>query len=133
MVVVTGGPGVGKSTAVVRWAHRVRRRFRSGVVLLDLRGDSQATSADSAEVVDTLLSLLDFPVDQVVNPVARAAKLSALLQRRPLLVVLDNVGSREQVAPLLSVLAACAVLVVSRWRLPSLAATVSPPVVTVAR
>lgn len=131
VVVVTGGPGVGKSTAVVRWAHRARRRFRHGVVLLDLRGDSQATAADGGEVVDTLLSLLDFPVDQVVNPVARAAKLEALLRRRPLAVVLDNVRSREQVAPLLGVLAACTVLVVSRWRLPSLAATVSPPVVTV--
>ncbi|MFJ7216154.1 BTAD domain-containing putative transcriptional regulator [Amycolatopsis sp. NPDC098790] len=131
VVVVTGGPGVGKSTAVVRWAHRTRRRFRHGVVLLDLRGDSQATAANGGEVVDTLLSLLDFPVDQVVNPVARAAKLAALLRRRPLSVVLDNVRSREQVAPLLGVLAACTVLVVSRWRLPSLAATVSPPVVTV--
>jgi tetratricopeptide (TPR) repeat protein/DNA-binding SARP family transcriptional activator len=131
VVVVTGGPGVGKSAAVVRWAHRARRRFPHGVVLLDLRGDSQATTADSGEVVDTLLSLLDFPVDRVVNPVARAAKLSALLQRRPLSVILDNVRSREQVAPLLGVLAACTVLVVSRWRLPSLAATVSPPVVTV--
>ncbi|MEU7786504.1 BTAD domain-containing putative transcriptional regulator [Amycolatopsis sp. NPDC049159] len=131
VVVVTGGPGVGKSTAVVRWAHRVRRRFPHGVVLLDLRGDSQATPANSGEIVDTLLSLLDFPVDQVVNPVVRAAKLSALLQRRPLLVILDNVRSREQIAPLLGVLATCTVLVVSRWRLPSLAATVSPPVVTV--
>ncbi|GAB3159796.1 tetratricopeptide repeat protein [Amycolatopsis stemonae] len=131
VVVVTGGPGVGKSAAAVRWAHRARRRFRHGVVLLDLRGDSQATAADSGEVVDALLSLLDFPVDQVVNPVARMAKLSALLQDRPLAVVLDNVRSREQIAPLLGVLAACTVLVVSRWRLPSLAATVSPPVVTV--
>ncbi|MGW5718362.1 BTAD domain-containing putative transcriptional regulator [Amycolatopsis sp. NPDC003865] len=130
-VVVTGGPGVGKSTAVVRWAHRARRRFRHGVVVLDMRGDSQATAADAGEVVDTLLSLLDFPVDQVVNPVARAAKLAALLRPRQLAVVLDNVRSREQVAPLLGVLAACTVLVVSRWRLPSLAATVSPPVVTV--
>lgn len=131
VVVVTGGPGVGKSTAVVRWAHRARRRFRHGVVLLDLRGDGQATSANSGEVVDTLLSLLDFPVDQVVNPVARAAKLSALLHQRSMLVILDNVRGREQVAPLLGVLDACTVLVVSRWRLPSLAATVSPPVVTV--
>ncbi|MEV6832289.1 BTAD domain-containing putative transcriptional regulator [Amycolatopsis sp. NPDC051102] len=131
VVVVTGGPGVGKSTAVVRWAHRARRRFPHGVVLLDLRGDGRATSANSAEVVDTMLSLLDFPVDQVVSPVARAAKLSALLHRRSMLVVLDNVDSREQVAPLLGVLDACTVLVVSRWRLPSLAATVSPPVVTV--
>ncbi|MEV6443979.1 BTAD domain-containing putative transcriptional regulator [Amycolatopsis sp. NPDC051716] len=131
VVVVTGGPGVGKSTAVVRWVHRARRRFPHGAVLLDLRGDGQAASANSGEVVDTLLSLLDFPVGQVVSPVARAAKLSGLLQRRPMLVVLDNVDSREQIAPLLGVLDACTVLVVSRWRLPSLAATVSPPVVTV--
>ncbi|WP_125676018.1 tetratricopeptide repeat protein [Amycolatopsis sp. WAC 04182] len=130
-VVVTGGPGVGKTTLAAKWAHRAERRYRHGAVMLDLRGDSQAAKADAGEIVDTLLSLLDFPVDQVVNPIARAAKLSALLARRSMLVILDNVRSSDQVAPLLGVLSSCTVLIVSRWRLKSLSAKLTPPVITV--
>lgn len=100
--------------------------------MLDLRGDSQAARADAGEIVDTLLSLLDFPVDQVVNPIARAAKLTTLLARRSMLVILDNVRSTDQVAPLLGVLSSCTVLIVSRWRLKSLSAKLTPPVITVA-
>ncbi|WP_410648887.1 tetratricopeptide repeat protein [Amycolatopsis sp. cmx-4-54] len=131
-VVVTGGPGVGKTTLAAKWAHRAERRYRHGAVMLDLRGDSQAAKADAGEIVDTLLSLLDFPVDQVVNPIARAAKLSAMLARRSMLVILDNVRSSDQVAPLLGVLSSCTVLIVSRWRLKSLSAKLTPPVITVA-
>ncbi|WP_063624630.1 AfsR/SARP family transcriptional regulator [Amycolatopsis orientalis] len=131
VVVVNGGPGVGKTTLVAKWAHRAERRYRHGAVMLDLRGDSQAARADAGEIIDTLLSLLDFPVDQVVNPIARAAKLSALLARRSMLVILDNVRSTDQVAPLLGVLSSCTVLIVSRWRLKSLSAKLTPPVIEV--
>ncbi|MFC9253050.1 AfsR/SARP family transcriptional regulator [Amycolatopsis thailandensis] len=131
-VVVNGGPGVGKTTLAAKWAHRAERRYRHGAIMLDLRGDSQAARADAGEIVDTLLSLLDFPVDQVVNPIARAAKLSSLLARRSMLVILDNVRSSDQVAPLLGVLSSCTVVIVSRWRLKSLSAKLTPPVVDVA-
>ncbi|KZB85368.1 AfsR/SARP family transcriptional regulator [Amycolatopsis regifaucium] len=131
VVVVNGGPGVGKTTLAAKWAHRAERRYRHGAVMLDLRGDSQAARADAGEIVDTLLSLFDFPVDQVVNPIARAAKLSALLARRSMLVILDNVRSTDQVAPLLGVLSSCTVLIVSRWRLKSLSAKLTPPVIEV--
>lgn len=96
---------------------------------------------DELEGRDGLLAELDaFTSDSsgaprpgvvVVTGGPGVGKSTAVVRRRPLAVVLDNVRSREQVAPLLGVLAACTVLVVSRWRLPSLAATVSPPVVTV--
>lgn len=132
VVVLTGGPGVGKTTVAARWAHRTRRRYRNGTVMLDLRGDSQATRAEAGEIVDTLLSLLDYPVDQLVSPIGRAAKLTRLLEHRPMLVILDNVRSTDQVASVMGVLASCTVLVVSRWRLKSLSAKLTPPVVTVA-
>ncbi|WP_410665515.1 NB-ARC domain-containing protein [Amycolatopsis sp. lyj-84] len=131
VVVVNGGPGVGKTTLAAKWAHRAERRYRHGAVMLDLRGDGQAARADAGEIVDTLLSLLDFPVDQVVNPIARAAKLTGLLARRSMLVILDNVRSTDQVAPLLGVLSSCTVLIISRWRLKSLSAKLTPPVIKV--
>ncbi|SEP39626.1 AfsR/SARP family transcriptional regulator [Amycolatopsis saalfeldensis] len=132
VVLVNGGPGVGKTTAAAHWASRVKDRYRDGVVMLDLRGQSQATRADAAEVVDTVLSLLDYPVDQVVSPIVRATKLARLLEQRSMLVILDNVRSTDQVESLLGVLAPCTVLIVSRWWLKTLSSRVTGPVLTVA-
>jgi len=131
VVAVTGPPGVGKTTMAARWAHGVTSRYRHGVVMLDLHGDGRGRRVEASEVVDTVLSLLDYPVDRVVSPVARAAKLRALLERRPMLVVLDNVQHSDHVEPLLGVLSACAVVIVSRRRLNSLSARHTFPVVTV--
>jgi len=132
VVVLTGGPGVGKTTVALRWAHRAANRYPNGVVLLDLRGDGQIAGATAADVVELLLELLDVPVDQIVSPVARAARLARLLRRRRLLVVLDDVARTDQVEPLLRVLAECTVVVVTRQRLSALLAARPSPVVTVA-
>ncbi|WIV52888.1 AfsR/SARP family transcriptional regulator [Amycolatopsis nalaikhensis] len=131
VVMVTGAPGAGKSTVVVRWAHRAAGRYPQGVVLLDLRGDGQTAGMTAADVVETLLELLDVAVDQIVSPVARAARLTRLLRGRRLLVVLDNVARTEQVAPLLPVLVGCTVVLVTRQRLSTLLAAHTIPVVTV--
>ncbi|WP_410633762.1 AfsR/SARP family transcriptional regulator [Amycolatopsis sp. cmx-4-83] len=133
VVMVTGAPGAGKSTVVVRWAHRVAGRYPQGAVLLDLRGDDQTVGMAAADVVETLLELLDVAVDQIVSPVARAARLTRLLRGRRMLVVLDNVARTEQVASLLPVLAECTVVVVTRQRLSTLLAAHTIPVVTVGR
>ncbi|QKV80140.1 tetratricopeptide repeat protein [Amycolatopsis sp. Hca4] len=132
VVVLTGGPGVGKTTVALRWAHRAAKRYPHGVVLVDLRGDGQAADASAADVIELLLALLDVKVDEIVSPVARAARLARLLRRRRLLVVLDNVARTDQVEPLLRVLAECTVVVVTRQRLSALLAARPSPVVTVA-
>ncbi|MET8997164.1 tetratricopeptide repeat protein [Amycolatopsis sp. NPDC004169] len=130
MVVLTGGPGVGKTTVALRCAHRAAGRYPDGVVMLDLRGDGQAAGRTAADVVELLLELLDVQVHQIVSPAVRVARLSQLLVQRRMLVILDNVARTEQVKPLLGVLAGCTVVVVTRHRLPALAAGTSP-VVTV--
>ncbi|MEV6644367.1 tetratricopeptide repeat protein [Amycolatopsis sp. NPDC051371] len=132
VVMLTGGPGVGKTTVALKWAHRAASRYPSGVVMLDLRGDGQTTGATAADVVELLLELLDVQVDQIVSSIARAARLTRLLQQRRLLVILDNVARTDQVEPLLGVLAACTVVVVTRQRLSALLAARTSPVVTVA-
>jgi DNA-binding SARP family transcriptional activator/tetratricopeptide (TPR) repeat protein len=131
VVMLTGGPGVGKTTVALRWAHRVAGRYPNGVIMLDLRGDGQTAGATAADVVELLLELLDVQVDQIVSPVARAARLTRLLQRRRMLVILDNVARTDQVEPLLGVLAGCTVVVVTRQRLSALLAARTSPVVTV--
>ncbi|MEV6825213.1 tetratricopeptide repeat protein [Amycolatopsis sp. NPDC051102] len=132
VVMLTGGPGVGKTTVAMKWAHRAASRYPSGVVMLDLRGDGQTTGATAADVVELLLELLDVQVDQIVSSTARAARLTRLLQQRRLLVILDNVARTDQVEPLLGVLAGCTVVVVTRQRLSALLAVRAYPVVTVA-
>ncbi|MFC5097592.1 AfsR/SARP family transcriptional regulator [Amycolatopsis plumensis] len=132
VVMLTGGPGVGKTTVALKWAHRAANRYPHGVVLLDLRGDGQVAGASAADVVELLLELLDVKVDEIVSPVARAARLTRLLRRRRLLVVLDNVARTDQVEPVLRVLAECTVVVVTRQRLSALLAARPSPVVTVA-
>lgn len=132
VVMLTGGPGVGKTTVALKWAHRVASRYPSGVVMLDLRGDGQTSGATAADVVEMLLELLDVQVDQIVSSIARAARLTRLLQQRRMLVILDNVARTDQVEPLLGVLAGCTVVVVTRQRLSALSAVRTTPVVTVA-
>ncbi|WP_410625691.1 AfsR/SARP family transcriptional regulator [Amycolatopsis sp. cmx-8-4] len=131
VVMLTGGPGVGKTTVALRWAHQASGRYPQGVVLLDLRGDGQTAGSSADDVVETLLELLDVPVDQIVSPVARAARLTRLLAQRRMLVVLDNVARTEQVEPLLRVLVGCTVVIVARQRLSTLLAARRIPVVTV--
>ncbi len=131
VVMLTGGPGVGKTTVALKWAHRVAGRYPHGVVMLDLRGDGQTAGATAADVVELLLELLDVQVDQIVSSIARAARLTRLLQQRRMLVILDNVARTDQVEPLLGVLAGCTVVVVTRQRLSALLAVRPSPVVTV--
>lgn len=132
VVMLTGAPGAGKTTVALRWAHRAAGRYPNGVVMLDLRGDGQTAGRTAADVVELLLELMDVQVDQIVSPVARAARLTRLLAQRRMLVILDNVARSDQVEPLLGVLAGCTVVVVTRQRLSALLAARTCPVVTVA-
>ncbi|QKV74182.1 tetratricopeptide repeat protein [Amycolatopsis sp. Hca4] len=132
VVMLTGGPGVGKTTVVSKWAHRAASRYPGGVVMFDLRGDGQTAGASAPDIVELLLELLDVQVDQIVSSIARAARLTRMLQQRRMLVILDNVARTDQVEPLLGVLAGCTVVVVTRQRLSALLAARTTPVVTVA-
>ncbi|GLY42977.1 SARP family transcriptional regulator [Amycolatopsis sp. NBRC 101858] len=131
VLMLTGAPGVGKTTVALKWAHRAASRYPGGVVMLDLRGDGQTAGASAADVVELLLELMDVQVDQIVSSIARAARLTRLLQQRRILVILDNVARTDQVEPLLRVLAGCTVVVVTRQRLSALLAVRTCPVVTV--
>ncbi|MFE0025876.1 ATP-binding protein [Amycolatopsis sp. NPDC059021] len=131
ILTLTGSPGVGKTTVAAHWAHRAKPRYPHGVVLLDLHGYGQAPRLEAADVVDTLLAILGYPVDQIIGPVGRATKLTALLARRPLLLILDNVEDSAHVEPLLSVVHSCTVVITSRRRLVSLSIRHTVRVVTI--
>jgi tetratricopeptide (TPR) repeat protein/DNA-binding XRE family transcriptional regulator len=122
---IDGTPGVGKTTLAVAWAHRVRRLFPDGQMYVNLRGYDPGPPASPGEVLDGFLRALNVPAGRIPPTVAeRAALFRSLVDRRRMLVVLDNANSAEQVRPLLPGSPSCRVVVTSRARLTGLAVSV---------
>ncbi|GIJ54860.1 AfsR/SARP family transcriptional regulator [Virgisporangium aurantiacum] len=124
VAVLSGTAGVGKTTLAVHWAHRVRERFPSGQLYVNLRGfDPTGPAVPPAEAVHVLLEALDVPPAEVPQDLqARTALYRTLLADRRMLIVLDNAGNAEQVRALLPGTRSCAVIVTSRHRLTGLVA-----------
>jgi tetratricopeptide (TPR) repeat protein len=113
--IVCGPPGIGKTSLAVHWAHRAADRFTGGIVCVDMQGFGPAPARTTGEVVDLVLTALDYPIDHLVSATARAARLRSLLERGlPLLVILDNVGSSEQIDEVIDIVESCTVLLTSR-------------------
>ncbi|MCR3752184.1 AfsR/SARP family transcriptional regulator [Lentzea californiensis] len=118
--VVTGPPGVGKSTLAIRVAHQVGDHFPDGQLYVDLGGTSDHPR-EPGEVLTELLHALGITGAGLPAQVtARAALFRSKLAGRRVLVVLDDAASVSQLVPLLPADAGCAVLVTSRRRLPEL-------------
>lgn len=120
---VVGVPGVGKSALAVAAAHRAADRFPAGQIFLDLRGHSGEPVAVAAALDHCLRALGVGGADIPESAAARSALLRTRLAAAPVLLVLDNATSAEQVRPLLPGSAACRTFVTSRNDLRGLAAT----------
>ncbi|HEY3465990.1 MAG TPA: BTAD domain-containing putative transcriptional regulator [Amycolatopsis sp.] len=123
IAVVTGTAGVGKSTLVVWWAHRVARRFPDGVLFASLRGfDPHHPPLEAAELLTQFL--LGLGVDTAKIPELlheRVALYRSLIAGRRMLVLLDDARTAEQVRPLLPPSSRTMTVVTSRSRLDGLA------------
>ena len=120
---VAGTAGVGKTALAVRWAHRVRDAFPDGQLYVDLRGYGPDRPIPADKALARFLTNLgvagpDIPLD--VDD--RAARYRTEINRRRMLVVLDNAASVEQIRPLLPGTPTCSVVVTSRDSLPGLVA-----------
>ncbi|MBP2319920.1 DNA-binding SARP family transcriptional activator/tetratricopeptide (TPR) repeat protein [Kibdelosporangium banguiense] len=121
IVAVTGPPGMGKSALAVRAAHRLIADYPDGQWFLRLDG------AGAARDPGNLLTeaLRNAGVDRAAVPDRvdeRSTLLRSRLAGRKVLLVLDDAGSAEQVAPLLPGRPGSAVLVTSRSDLVGLSA-----------
>jgi tetratricopeptide (TPR) repeat protein len=116
---VVGGGGVGKTSLVVQWAHRVAPGFPGGALYLDLHGfDPGGTPTAATEAVRELLAALRVPVSSLpVEPAARLDLLRTRLAAARTLLVLDNVRDAEQIRPLFPVVPGCFVVAISRHHL----------------
>jgi len=118
-VVLTGEPGVGKSTLAVRVAHRLQSAFPDGQLHAHLAGATASRPVD--DVLTDLLRSLGVTGPGIPDDVhAKAAVLRSRLADRRVLLVLDDAAEPGQVRPLLPGTPSTAVLVTSRRRLSGL-------------
>jgi DNA-binding SARP family transcriptional activator/tetratricopeptide (TPR) repeat protein len=118
-VVLTGEPGVGKSTLAVRVAHRLQTAFPDGQLYAHLAGATAPRPVD--DILTDLLRSLGVTGPGIPDDVhAKAAVLRSRLADRRVLLVLDDAADPGQVRPLLPGTPSTAVLVTSRRRLSGL-------------
>lgn len=127
VVVLSGAPGVGKSTIAVRVAHRARDAYPDGQLFAHLAG-----ATDPREVGDVLADLLrSLGITGPAIPDdlhAKAAVLRSRLADRRVLLVLDDAAGPAQIRALLPGTDSSAVLVTSRRRLSGLSGAHLVPV-----
>jgi DNA-binding SARP family transcriptional activator len=120
IVVVSGQPGIGKTTLSLFAAHKLRDRFPDGQLWVQLTGAS-ARPREPADVLGELLRALGVPGSAVPDAITeRAACFRSCLAARRILIVADDARSVAQVRPLVPGTAGCALIVTSRSQLEGL-------------
>jgi tetratricopeptide (TPR) repeat protein len=120
---VVGAAGVGKSTLVVHWAHKVRDRFPDGDLFVNLRGYDPGPPLTPEQALEGFLLALDVQPERIPHRLdAQEGLFRTLLNGRRMLIVLDNASSADQVRPLLPDSPGCMVVITSRSQLSGLVA-----------
>jgi DNA-binding SARP family transcriptional activator len=120
VVVVSGGPGMGKSAAVAAAAVRLRQSFTDGQLYAELGGLEHPR--DPQDVLADMLQSMGVPMRGVPSAgPARAALYRSLLAGRRALVVADDAATAAQLRPLIPAPHGAAIVVTSRNRLSGLA------------
>jgi DNA-binding SARP family transcriptional activator/tetratricopeptide (TPR) repeat protein len=135
VVAITGMAGIGKTAFAVHIGHRLRDGYPDGQIFLDLHGfaDGLAPMAP-ALALDRILRAFGVGADQIPETVdERAALYRSTLADRRVLLILDNVESESQVAPLLPGAPGCLTLVTSRLALTGLDEVVPVPLGVLSR
>ncbi|MCP3801522.1 tetratricopeptide repeat protein [Allokutzneria sp. A3M-2-11 16] len=119
---IDGMGGVGKTSLVVRCAHRLAQRYPDGQFFVDLHAHTPGHPPLSpAAALETLLRAVDVPGESIPPTVEqRAALWRSTLAGRRVLLVLDNAADAAHVRPLIPGHPGCLTLVTSRRRLTDL-------------
>ncbi|MET8998108.1 NB-ARC domain-containing protein [Amycolatopsis sp. NPDC004169] len=118
VIALSGLGGVGKTAAVLKWAHRHRDRFTEGQLYVNLADYRRPGGVELSEVLGGFLRGLGVREDYVPSSFPeRAAMFRSRTLTRQLLVVLDNADQAAQVRPLIPGSSNSVVLVTSRRKL----------------
>ncbi|MDQ7802478.1 NB-ARC domain-containing protein [Amycolatopsis sp. A133] len=121
VIVLSGLGGVGKTAAVLKWAHHHLERFTEGQLYADLADYRRPGGVELSEVLGSFLRVLGVREDYLPSSFPeRAAMFRSRTLTRRLLVVLENADLAAQVRPLIPGSSKSVVLVTSRRRLGSL-------------
>ncbi len=114
VAVISGGPGIGKSTLALHAARRAAPGFPDGQLYLDLAGTSPEPREPAALLAEVLhaLGVTGAAVPDGLD--ARAALYRSLLAERQMLLVLDDAAHADQVHRLRPPNGNCAAIVTSR-------------------
>ncbi|WP_157767866.1 NB-ARC domain-containing protein [Actinosynnema pretiosum] len=117
-LLVTGGVGTGKTALALRWAHLNLHRFPDGNLYADLGAQDITEPASAFTTLGRFLSSLGIRPAHIPGTLEeRVAIYRALVARRRLLAVLDDVRSADQVRPLLLESSRSFVIAISRRQL----------------
>jgi DNA-binding SARP family transcriptional activator/DNA polymerase III delta prime subunit len=120
VAVVSGPPGVGKTSLALHVAQQIRARFPDGQLWVHLAG-TLARPRDTCEVLGEFLRALGVHGSAVPPLLSeRAVCYRSRLADRRILIVADDAATAEQVRPLIPGTAGSALLVTSRSRLEGL-------------
>lgn len=120
--VITGEPGVGKTTLAVTWINENRHRFSHAQIAMECGGGpGEGRGRGMEEVCDRYFARVGVEAGAAVTLTAKIELLSSLLDGQAVAVLLDDPRSVAQVLPFLSSLPSVLVVVTSRLPLPGLA------------
>ncbi|SCG72090.1 ATP-binding protein [Micromonospora humi] len=114
VVLVTGSPGLGKTSLAVRAAGELAGSLPDGQFFVDLRG-LDARPLPTATVLDRLIRALEPSTGAVPRQVEEASAVwRSMIRGRRIVVLLDNAAHESQVRPVLPSEGPAVVLVTSR-------------------
>ena len=121
IVVVTGMPGVGKTSLSVHWAHKIKSFYPDVQLYANLRGFDSGTPATASQILDQFLRALDVSPSKIPeHEEGRTALYRSIMHNRKSLIFLDNARDVNQVRPLIPPSSSSLTVVTSRNKLSGL-------------